>query len=64
MKRQTSSPPVTNKVEKLTLEQQCESLTYEVEVKNEKIAKLQTSLNQKTLRLEEVQGKICNLFLY
>ena len=40
----------------LTMEQQCESLAYEIELKNEKISKLQTSLNEKTLQLEKEQG--------
>ena len=39
------------------MEQQCESLAYEIELKNEKISKLQTSLNEKTLQLEKEQGK-------
>ena len=61
IKSQTSSiaapsPPIRDK--SLTLEQQCESLNYEIEMKNEKIAKLQTSLNQKTLMLDEAHGKI------
>ena len=38
------------------MEQQCESLAYEIELKNEKISKLQTSLNEKTLQLEKEQG--------
>jgi len=49
------SPPIRDK--SLTLEQQCESLNYEIEMKNEKIAKLQTSLNQKTLMLDEAHEK-------
>ena len=52
------APPSLPTLDKsLTLEQQCESLNYEIEMKNEKISKLQTSLNQKTLMLDEAHGK-------
>ena len=44
------------------MEQQCESLAYEIELKNEKISKLQTSLNEKTLQLEKEQGKFLKKF--
>jgi len=45
----------------VTLERQCESLQFEIELKNESIAKLQTSLNQVLLRNENLGEEIRRL---
>ena len=38
------------------LQQQCQSLQFEIELKNTSLAKLQTSLNQVLLRNEKMTG--------
>ena len=56
---QSESSPASSvsKERVITLERQCESLQFEIELKNESIAKLQTSLNQVLLRNENLGGK-------